>query len=46
MAEELASTTYIKWEKPEAEWLKLNSDGATSQNKYGCGGLMRTNEGE
>ena len=38
----------IRWEKPQAGWARLNTDGATlgSPGRVGGGGLIRNDQGE
>ena len=41
-------TRYIRWEKPEQGWKKLNTDGACMglHELAGCGGLVRSADGQ
>ena len=43
-------TRYIRWEKPEQGWKKLNTDGAGAciglHGLAGCGGLVRSADGQ
>lgn len=40
------SDTIMYWHKPEAGWLKLNTDGAVCKTHAGFGGLIRNQEAE
>ena len=41
-------TRYIRWERPEQGWKKLNTDGACMglYGLAGCGGLVRSADGQ
>ncbi|KAK2382454.1 TMV resistance protein N [Trifolium repens] len=37
----------IGWNRPEGDWIKLNTDGASRRNNSaGCGGLLRNSNGQ
>ena len=38
----------VRWDKPQAGWFRLNSDGSASASsgRAGCGRLIRNNRGE
>lgn len=39
---------FVGWEPPPADWVTLNTDGASRQNPSlaGCGGVFRGGKGE
>ncbi|KAL0920848.1 hypothetical protein M5K25_007863 [Dendrobium thyrsiflorum] len=37
---------YVIWKKPKDCYIKINTDGSVSDNRYGCGGILRNNEGK
>ncbi|KAL4298891.1 hypothetical protein AHAS_Ahas17G0046200 [Arachis hypogaea] len=40
-------TISIKWQPPQSNWIKINTDGAVKDNprRAGCGGILRNSEG-
>ncbi|PKU64272.1 Putative ribonuclease H protein [Dendrobium catenatum] len=36
---------FVIWKKPNIGFIKVNTDGSVSDNKYGCGGILRNYKG-